>query len=941
MPQDRPLSTHDAETMPVAERPASTSLEHLSRLVQVERHPERIGEYRIIRLLGSGGMGHVYLAQRAQPSFTQTVALKVIKKGMDSEEILGRFELERRLLSGLNHANIARLIDGGTTDDGRPYFVLEYVEGVPINTYCDRHRLSIRRRLDLFRKVCAAVHHAHQNLIVHRDLKPGNVLVTAEGEPKLLDFGIAKLLNPTLFQAAAVTGPAVRLMTPEYASPEQVKGDTITTASDIYSLGVLLYELLTGRRPYNFKTRLQHEIVRIVCEEPPERPSTVISRAYDEPTDEGTTRRVDPATVALARDGDITRLRKRLKGDIDDIVLKALDKTPTRRYASAEQFAEDIRRHLAGEPVIARPPSLSYRASKFVRRHRVPVAAAAGTALALILGVVGTSVQWARAEDARHAALAAQADEMRHRAEAEQARDEKEQERLAAEQARKTAEQSYRDTWDVLSSYIGEVHAAVAALPGAVQARDIIVHKAADKMQALADRWQGDRDKTLTVSAGFERLGQLAADIRGGHAGESSKALDYQQRALVMRQRLLDAEPDSIPLKTALAASRIRIGDLNVLLSRHDLARESYSAALAILETLDGDKREQQLARTMLAAVLGQLGDLERNRGDLAAARPLYDRADALRRALRDLAVADAAAPDLDPRESQRRIALAARARRNVTVGQLDLARLLVESGKADEAHPLFSEAISERRRLLTEEPGQSRTRRDLAVALVYSSDANSRAGNHAQAVRDAQESLALMAQLTAEEADKPDARNLTSLGMARTALAHALLASAPTDPDRPGALEAALRSYHAAVELLSGGLAADADNADLRQLLADAQGGVAESCLALSRPAHAVEPAASAVRLGRMLVEQSPADVFLTRRLAQDLRRQGDAHAALAEDETLPLNDRRRARESAADSYRDALPFAEQFEAVGLLPPDEKTRSDAILARLEQLSAP
>jgi tetratricopeptide (TPR) repeat protein len=898
-----------------------------------------VGEYRILRSLGAGGMGMVYLAQRGDAAYTQTVALKVVKKGMDSEEILRRFELERKLLSSLDHPNIARLLDGGTTEDGRPYFALEYVDGQPIDRYCDAHRLSTRERLVLFRKVCAAVHYAHQNLIVHRDLKPGNVLITSRGEPKLLDFGIAKLLNPELFQSIAVTGPTIRLMTPEYASPEQVRGDPITTSSDIYSLGVMLYELLTGRRPYKFKTRLQQEILRIVCEEPPERPSTVITRADEQPEAEGKTRRVEPSTVAETREGDVDKLRRRLRGDIDDIVLKAIEKAPARRYASAEQFAEDIHRHLTGEPVIARPPSITYRAGKFVQRNRVKVGAAAGVALALILGLVGTGVQWARAEHARDAAEAAQAEEAAQRAAAEKAQADEAAQRAAAEAAADIAEQSYKDTWDVLTSYITDVHAAVAPLPGSVAAREIIVDTASKKMQSLAERWKTDDRKQLLISTSFERLGQLASDIRGGSQGNTAKALGHQQRALDMRRRLAEATPDNEDYQLALATSHVRIGDLQTLTRDRPAAITSYETARAVFEKYDGEGPEHAQARTRLASTLGQLADLERDAGDLAAAQPLYERADALRRALRDLAVAQAAAPGMDEKQSRAAAAAALTARRNVTVGQFDLANVRVERGDVDGALPIVAEALDERRAILDAEPTQARTRRDLAVGLILSSEVFSRAGRHADAIREADEAVAIMSALTASEVERPDARNIATLAHARLAAADAVRAAAA--PDAPAALETALRSYRAAATLFAERLAADADNADLQRPLAEARSGESDCLLRLARAGDAVEPADAGVSALRSLAQRSPDDLFLARVFSMALRRDGSAHAALAADESRPPDERRRERDAAETSLREALSLANRVAAAGLRTADPADEPAAIETLLRNLPPP
>ncbi|MDX6695820.1 MAG: eukaryotic-like serine/threonine-protein kinase [Blastocatellia bacterium] len=315
----------------------------------------RLGSYKIVREIGRGGMGSVYLAMRADDEFQKRVAIKLIKRGMDTDFIIRRFRNERQILASLDHPNIARLLDGGTTEDGLPYFVMEFVEGQPIHHYCDTQKLSTVERLRLFVKACQAVEYAHNNLIIHRDLKPSNILVTAEGTPKLLDFGIAKILNPEIAsQTLDPTTAALRLMTPEYASPEQVRGFPAMTGSDVYSLGVLLYELLTGHRPYRLYNRLPEEIARVICEEEPERPSVVINRIEHIPLGNGSYKvEVTPESVSRTRDGTPDKLRRQLVGNIDNIILKALRKEPQRRYSTVGEFAEDIRRHLEGQPVSA------------------------------------------------------------------------------------------------------------------------------------------------------------------------------------------------------------------------------------------------------------------------------------------------------------------------------------------------------------------------------------------------------------------------------------------------------------------------------------------------------------------------------------------------------------------------------------------------------------
>lgn len=349
--------------------------------------PERIGDYRIISELGRGGMGIVYLAEHIE--LRQKAAVKVVKRGMDTEEVLRRFKVERQVLASLQHPNISRLLTGGTTNDDRPYFVMEYVEGVPVTEFCDRERLTIDQRLRLFAKICSAVSFAHQNLIVHRDIKPSNILVGTDGEPKLLDFGISKILSDEMAGTTlAETRLGMRMMTPEYASPEQFSGDTITTASDIYSLGVLLYELLSGRRPIEFDGRSRADIPKFIAESEPDAPSTAAVRPRE--TGRGPT----PETLAELRNDRSDRLHRRLTGDLDNIVLMSLRKEPERRYGSVTQFAEDIERHLTGMPVMARPASFGYLASKFVERHRPQAAVAAATAAAIILGLGVAMWQW-------------------------------------------------------------------------------------------------------------------------------------------------------------------------------------------------------------------------------------------------------------------------------------------------------------------------------------------------------------------------------------------------------------------------------------------------------------------------------------------------------------------------------------------------------------------
>lgn len=365
----------------------------------------------MLRTLGVGGMGEVFLAERADAEFDQQVAIKVVYGGAVARSVQSRLKIERQILAQLDHPNIAHLLDGGSLPDGTAYIVMEYVDGIRIDAYCDSNRLDIAGRLKLFQTVCAAVHYAHQNLIVHRDLKPSNILVTAAGVPKLLDFGIAKLLDERQagHHTLAVTHSDVRVMTPDHASPEQIRGQAITTSSDVYVLGVLLYKLLTGTGPFFIPSMRLTDIERAICEKDPPLPSQSV-RTDDSAESRG---------IADARGSSANRLRRILRGDLDNIVLMAMRKEPERRYASSQQMASDIERYLVGKPVIARRDTMPYRTVKFVRRHWLPVAAGTSVVFLILAFATTTYLQSLRiaAERDRVAEQSAMAERERARAE--------------------------------------------------------------------------------------------------------------------------------------------------------------------------------------------------------------------------------------------------------------------------------------------------------------------------------------------------------------------------------------------------------------------------------------------------------------------------------------------------------------------------------------------
>lgn len=547
----------------------------------------RIGPYRVVNELGRGGMGVVYLAERDDGQFRRRVAVKLLRNSPDAEELHHRFLAERQILATLDHPNIAQLIDGGVTDGRLPYLVMEYVEGGPITEFCDRQRLTIRERLQLFLDVCSAVHHAHRNLIIHRDLKPGNILVTQRGQVKLLDFGIAKLLNPGMTAIAApVTRAAQRVLTPEYASPEQLRGDPLSTTSDVYALGVVLYELLTGSRPHESGHPAPHELVNRVLQEEPERPSAAVLRSPD---------------TASNRDATPEHLSRDLRGDLDAIVMMALRKEPARRYGSADLLAQDIQRYFDGLPIIAHKGNRWYHVRKFVRRHRVAVTAAAIVATSLV-GGAGIAV--------------------RQNAIAQQERDRAQQALAEAEQitefligmfeSNDPAQQRGKDVTaqDLLRR--GQRQAEELRDHPLVQARMLeaigrVYHATADYAQAraLLERALSIREARLGVNHPdvAQTLSLLTETLR--YQGRYVDADAAAQRALDIRVRAFGPDhPD-------VGASLMQAAAMAIFRADLDRAIDLTRRGVAVLERSSASQQTLAAALSTLGATLSRRGEYE------------------------------------------------------------------------------------------------------------------------------------------------------------------------------------------------------------------------------------------------------------------------------------------------------------------------------------------
>jgi serine/threonine-protein kinase len=656
-----------------------------------------IGPYRIIRELAQGGMGMVYLAGRADGQFEQYVALKLIRRGMDSDEIHRRFLAERQILARLNHPHIARLLDGGVTADGRPYFAMEYVDGVPITTYCEHRGVDLGERLRLWGDVCDAVGYAHRSLVVHRDLKPSNVLVTAAGEVKLLDFGIAKVLEGD----ADASGPAPatrtehRAMTPEYASPEQVRGEPVGTSTDVYALGLVLYELLSGARAHRFERRTPVAIEREVCERAPPAPSSVAPGPR----------------------------RRALRGDLDTIVLKALQKDPSRRYSTVEALHDDVRRHISGLPVRAQPDSPGYRAAKFVRRHRAGVAASAAVLLALVAGLAGTiwKSRAASLEAAKEREVKGFLVGLFQAANPEESRGQTVTAREMLETGTRRIDTALAGRPDVqaeLLDVVGVIHYEL----GLYQRAESLHRQSVELSRALLG------PGNPVVAARSTNL--ATALIEEGKYPEAESLL---QQTLALERRSLGPNDSTLALTVENLAALFRAK------GEYDRAQPLYEEALAM------DKRRLGPTHPEVANDLDNLGVLLEEKGDFAGAEAAMRQALAIRRtslppdhpllltSLHNLSVSRKAQGDLKASEELDRQVLEGRRRLypeghpHVALALAELGQTLNAEGRWAEGEAYMVEALAMQRALLgSDHPATLRTLNNLATLRYFTGQLDS-----------------------------------------------------------------------------------------------------------------------------------------------------------------------------------------------------------------------
>jgi non-specific serine/threonine protein kinase/serine/threonine-protein kinase len=714
----------------------------------------RIGRYRIVSEVGRGGMGAVFAAVRDDGEFEQKVAVKVILSGLNTDTIARRFRNERQILASLEHQNIARLLDGGMSDDGLPFYVMEFIDGEPIDEYCSARDLGLHARLDLFRQVCAAVSYAHRRLIVHRDIKPSNILVTPAGEVKLLDFGIAKVVSQTN-DGERGTATQLGLMTPAYASPEQFRGEQVTTATDIYSLGVVLYRLLTGQLPYNLNGLRLDQMLRLVCDTEPPRPSHALAdtEIKTRPMDDSQEPRTSPSAI---------RNPQSLKGDLDNIVLKALKKEPDRRYESVEQFSEDIRRYLAELPVSARPDTFSYRTSKFLKRNRVAVIAASLVFVALIAGIVGTTYQ------AR-----------------------------AARRERERAEKRFEQVRKLANNVVFKYHDAIADLPGATATREMLVKDALEYLDNLSQDAQDNPDLAQELALTYLKIGNVQGETYRANLGDSTGALvsygksveileslvgkddknatllnnlrlaaqqkayllvrlqqwkeaeEMGQRTVDISRRLVSLDPASLDHRNALARSYQVKGDTmefaggdEEVIKWYRLSAEEAQAALA-------ENPSGETIRRVMAANLQRLGTRLEYRADTlremgtrdAEIEPFYVEAELLHR--RSFELSEGLRSEFPQTEVYRRF---------VAATGINLGTAMARVGKGEEGIPYIMRALEILRAISEQDPKNNEAKRDVAELWQYMAFARDAMGQNAEAVKANLESLRILEEITTND---------------------------------------------------------------------------------------------------------------------------------------------------------------------------------------------
>jgi non-specific serine/threonine protein kinase/serine/threonine-protein kinase len=833
---------------------------------------EQFAGYKINKLIAEGGMGEVYLAEDAE--LKRNVALKLIK-GHATPDILRRFHSERQILAHLRHPNVAQLYEAGATADGLPYFVMEYVAGRPIDEFIRAGDLSLNDRLKLFRLVCSAVSYAHQNLVIHRDLKPGNILVTETGQPKLLDFGIAKLLQAGTDKPAHETQTQFRVLTPQYSSPEQIKGEPITTASDVYSLGVLLYELLTGQRPYRLKRGTADEITKAICEQEPTRPSAVASGQWSVSSD---------CSDSLTTNGGSNKNSKfkiqnsrLLKGDLDNIILKALRKEPERRYSSVEQFSEDIRRQLEGLPVTAHKGSLSYRASKFVERNKIAVGAAALIVMTLTGGIIATTVEARRAN------------------------------------------RRFNEARQLAHTILFDYHDEIAALPGSTKVRERMVKDALEYLDKLSKDAGNDVSLLREVAAAYGKVasvqGGAAVSNRGAYLsasnlGDTQGALASMQKSLAMTERALALDPRNKEIQQDLGDCYGGLATLYSTAGPPDKTVESIRKALPIYEQLlaaDPTNEVLQydigslyvgLAKALGSPAVPNLGDTQGALDSLHKAQVIGEK-------------------------------LAVDHPKNLVyqqgLGMLHslASTMLSGAGKDKEALEEILRAVEIDQVLVKADASNSLYERELAVQLGNAGSFMKASGDNAGALEEFKQALTIYESLVAADPNDVAIRRNSAVGYRNVGVA--------IGTDNRGE---AMKNLNKALEIFADLVTKDPINGDFRRQWAYTYLALSRFQVQANDLTAAVSSAQAGIKIEEALVTSSPTNVTARTTLALLERQLGDSYVALAS------KGNKRQWEDAKEAYQKSLDVYQDLKNKGTLSAADSAKPEDLAKEIAKCDA-
>ena len=846
---------------------------------------QKFGVYQVLRELGYGGMGAVYLADRTDGKFEQKVALKLLKREMNTAALRRHFEQERNILASLEHPNIARLLNAGMTEDKIPYIAMEYIEGLPIDDYCSKHKLNLSQRLDLFREVCSAVDFAHRNLIVHRDLKPSNILVTNEGKPKLLDFGISKILSEEIENADSATITKLGVMTPSYASPEQIQSKSVTTATDIYSLGVILYELLSGHRPFETKEDNLKEIYKAIIEIDPPLPSSMadaISKNFKEITEAKTVIKSDengelnvktpktksnkilqtnPQTVHLSSSS--------IRGDLDNIILKALRKEPERRYSSAENFSEDIKRHLRGLPVTARPNTFSYRAEKFIKRNRASVFAASLILVAIIGGIAATLWQ----------ARVAQAERVK-------------------------AERRFNDVRNLANSFIFKLSPKIEKLPGSTEAREELVKLALEYLDSLSKEASNDLELQRELAAAYEKVGDVQGNPSSPNIGDFKGATESYKKSQNIRRNLLEKEPNDLAEQGRLAHNLMIMGIINLNGGDSAKAKESFDEGVAVSnKILEKDPKNFEV-RNNLANLIFRQGQIQFFQTKYDETLKYYNRSYEIYKTLNAEKPGDY------------------KTKQAIASTLLYIGETIGWAGDVKTATEKMQQSIDVLAPLAKEHPNDNLLRRELMLAYLKKGEhLNDIEGKKQETLENFDKSLAI-----AEQTLEQDPQNFQAKRDKVLIFQYRSLALDDTET---------IKNYNKSIGILNELKTEDPNNKMLTYDLGTTYFYLAQTYLKVKDYKNSLETYQKAVEKGQEYLSNDPAQTASKNLIAQSIYGKANCYWYIAEQK----NDNDVWKESL-EAYRESLEKMKQLDKEGKLRESDKSKLEEIGGYIAEIEA-